>query len=197
MEAASLDIYTMGLAGTRTVQPSFRDNRLPHLIMVTHLHKHIRKATRKAFERYGFAYADVLAHWREIVGAETAEFCAPERIRWPRMNAESAASGRRRLGGTLVIRVTDGRAVELQHETSRIIDRVNTYYGYGAITGITLVQGPLPARTPAAAKRRPLDAVQENELKQTVGLIENEELRQALTRLGRGALAQKTAKQDG
>jgi hypothetical protein len=167
------------------------------LIMATHLHKHVRKATRKAFERYGFAYAEILAHWREIVGAEAAAFCAPERIRWPRMNAASAASGRRKLGGTLVIRVTDGRAVELQHETSRIIDRVNTYYGYEAVIGITLVQGPLPARSIAKPSRPTLAAAQERELERTVGHIENTELRQALTRLGRGALAQKTAKRGG
>lgn len=162
--------------------------------MATHLHKHVRKATRKAFERYGFAYAEILAHWREIVGADIAAFCAPERIRWPRMNAQHAASSRRKLGGTLVIRVTDGRAVELQHETSRIIDRVNTYYGYEAIVGITLVQGPLPAQETGPVKRPALDARQESKLEQTVGQVENEHLRKALTRLGRGALAPKTAK---
>ncbi len=164
--------------------------------MATHLHKHIRKATRKAFERYGFAYAEILAHWREIVGADIAGFCAPERIRWPRMNAQHAANSRRKLGGTLVIRVTDGRAVELQHETSRIIDRVNTYYGYEAIIGITLVQGPLPAQAAVAVKRPALDAEREGELEQAVGQIENESLRHALTRLGRGALAQKPGKRD-
>lgn len=162
--------------------------------MATHLHKHVRRATRKAFERHGFAYAEILAHWREIVGEDIAAFCAPERIRWPRMNAQHAASNRRKLGGTLVIRVTDGRAVELQHETSRIIDRVNTYYGYEAIIGITLVQGPLPVQATAAAKRPSLDAGQERKLEQTVEHVENESLRRALTRLGRGAMAQKQVK---
>ena len=165
--------------------------------MATHLQKHVRDATRKAFERYGFAYAEILARWREIVGADVAAFCAPERIRWPRVNAASTVGGRRKLGGTLVIRVTDGRAVELQHDTARIIDRVNTYYGYEAITGISFVNGPLPAQ-PSPAPRRPrLDAHEERKLRSSLGHIEDEQLRHALIKLGRGALSRGAGKKGG
>ena len=104
--------------------------------MASQLHKHFRAVAQKAFQRYGFAYAEILAHWREIAGEDLAAYSEPERIRWPRQ-PDNGKSGRgRKNGGTLVIRVTDGRAVELQHETARIVDRVNTYYGYEAITGV-------------------------------------------------------------
>ena len=158
--------------------------------MATHLNKHIRAVTHKAFERYGFAYAEVLARWREIAGEEFAGFSAPERIKWPRMRDDATAQARRKLGGTLVIRVTDGRAVELQHESARIIERVNTYYGYEAITGIKLVNGPLPEPPAPKRQRKPLSKHQESNLMEAVGEIEDERLRQVLIRLGRGALSE-------
>lgn len=161
--------------------------------MVSHLHKHFRSVTRKAFERYGFAYAEILNHWREIAGDEMAAFSAPERIRWPRMHTSRDTDARRKLGGTLVIRVTDGRAVELQHQTSRIIDRVNTYYGYEAITGIKLVQGPLPEPDKPARATPKLSMEQEADLAMSVAEIDDEHLRRALVRLGRGALAKSKA----
>ena len=158
--------------------------------MATHLNKHIRAVTHKAFERYGFAYAEVLARWREIAGEEFAEFSAPERIRWPRMRDDARAPSRRKLGGILVIRVTDGRSVELQHESARIIERVNTYYGYEAITGIKFVNGPLPEPPAPKRQRKPLSERQERNLARAVGEIEDEQLRKALIRLGRGALSE-------
>ena len=164
--------------------------------MASQLHKHFRAVAQKAFQRYGFAYAEILAHWREIAGKDLAAYSEPERIRWPRQ-PDSGMSGRgRKNGGTLVIRVTDGRAVELQHETARIVDRVNTYYGYEAITGVKLVQGPLP-RPPEAKKRRPeLDPERERALNAELEGIEDEALRAALLKLGRGALAAEQMKKD-
>lgn len=156
--------------------------------MVSPLHKHFRAVTRKSFERYGFAYAEILGHWREIAGDDIAEFSAPERIRWPRRDANDKGDGRRKLGGTLVIRVTDGRAVELQHQTAKIIDRVNTYYGYQAITGIKLVHGPLPEQDKPVPARPELDPEKEADLAMSVAQIDDQHLRGALVRLGRGAL---------
>lgn len=157
--------------------------------MATHLHKHVHAATRKVFERYGFAYAEVLSRWREIVGEEVAAYSAPERIRWPRLASGSQAAARRKLGGTLVIRVADGRAVELQHDSARIIDKVNTYYGYEAITGVSIVHGPLPEGEEGPTHRPTPSPEQERRVECAVASVEDDSLRRALTRLGRGALA--------
>ena len=164
--------------------------------MANQIHKHFRAVTRKAFERYGFAYAEILSRWREIAGDEIAAFSAPERIRWPRTGADGTVPDRRKLGGTLVIRVTDGRAVELQHQTARIVDRVNTYYGYEAITGLKLVQGPLPRQDRPVSRPVDLDAEQEADLELSLARIDDEDLRRALARLGRGALAKSAVNSD-
>jgi hypothetical protein len=161
--------------------------------MAKHIHKSIPAITRRALERYGFAYAEILSHWPIIVGVPLAAFSAPERIRWPTGPGSQPGSSRRRTGGTLIVRVADGRAVELQHETPRIIDRVNTYYGYEAITHVKFVQGTLPQRSVTAPAQRPAPLAPEREavLAQSIGALEEGPLRTALEKFGRGALARR------
>ena len=118
------------------------------------LDKDFRSLTRAAFARYGFAYADLITQWPAIVGDDVAQWSEPERIRWPRAGADE-----RKQGGTLVILVTPGRGLDLQHETPRIIDRINAFYGYSAIAQVRIVQGALnrqkaPSRALPAARRR-------------------------------------------
>jgi hypothetical protein len=151
---------------------------------------HFRAILRPAFERHGFAYAEVLTQWPAIVGAPLAALSAPERIRWPRLPGNEEGSRRRRLGGTLIVRVDQGRAIELQHLTPRIIERINAYYGYGAIAELRIVQGPLPpARRAARAAPPVLDAALAGALDRRLAGVASEPLKGALRRLGTGVAA--------
>ncbi len=154
------------------------------------LDKHFRKLTEASFERYGFAYAELLSQWEAIVGAELAEFTAPERIRWPRGNNGEEDRGQPG-GGTLVVRAAEGRALELQYMTPRIIERINGYYGYGAIADVKVLQGRLPKQARAARDNAPapLDAEATEALQSKLESVGDDKLRDALERLGRGALA--------
>lgn len=142
------------------------------------LSKHFREITKAAFARYGFAQADVVANWDAIVGGELAAVSAPERIRWPRGSGEEA----QKQGGTLVIRAAPGRALELQYEASRIISAINSFFGYGAVAQLKVVQAVEIAgrpRTPPALPAKPV-------CEQAVSTVEDPSLREALERLGRG-----------
>ncbi len=141
------------------------------------LSKHFRAITRAAFARHGFAQADVVSNWNEIVGDELAAISAPERIKWPRGAGEEAQKS----GGTLVIRAAPGRALDLQYDASRITGRINSFFGYGAVSAIKVVQatGQLPQRPsrPLPSSLKPL----ENPMLET---IEDGQLKAALERLG-------------
>ncbi len=142
------------------------------------LSKHFREITKAAFARYGFAQADMVANWEAIVGSDLAAVSAPERIRWPRGSGEQA----QKQGGTLVIRAAPGRALELQYEASRIIARINSFFGYGALAGIKVIQTQeLPPR-PAKAPSLPEKPVCEQQL----ASLDESPLKAALERLGRG-----------
>jgi len=151
------------------------------------LSKHFREITKAAFARYGFAQADVVANWDAIVGEELAAVSAPERIKWPRGTGEEA----RKQGGTLVIRAAPGRALELQYEASRIMSRINSFFGYGAISSLKVMQAVELGNRRPKPPTLPDKPVHEQEL----STVEDPSLRGALERLGRGVAGSRSSPQ--
>jgi hypothetical protein len=152
--------------------------------------KPFRDLTRAAFARYGFAYADLIGQWPAIVGEHLAAICRPERIKWPRQGE----AGEARSGGTLILRAAPGRALDLQHETPGIIERINGFYGYAAIAAIKIRQDQ---QRPAVRQRAlsSLDAASAASLDARLETIADDALRAALRRLGTGALARANSQQ--
>lgn len=148
------------------------------------LDKHFRDLTKAAFARYGFAHAELMAQWPEIVGERLSGQCQPERIKWPR----GAGDGGQKSGGTLVIRAAAGRGLDLQHETPHIIERINRFHGYGAIAAVKIVQDARPAEGEKPRPAQPLDAAAERALLEKLEAVVDPRLKAALARLGVGAL---------
>src|SRR5437773_1081027 len=69
----------------------------------------------------GFAAADLLGAWPEIVGPRYADCTQPEHIGWDRAGTDPA--------GILTLRVEGPKAIYLQHETGEIIQRINGFLG--------------------------------------------------------------------
>lgn len=145
------------------------------------------------FQAHGFPSAAIVADWPAIAGPEFATFTAPERLIWPRRpDAEARHGGdasrqgssrHRRQGATLVLRVDGPRALEVQHAAPQIIERVNTYFGYGAVAELRIIQAPVRrggGRTVEPEWHPVREAVPEPHL----DAIEDEGLRLALARLG-------------
>jgi hypothetical protein len=149
------------------------------------LDKHFEKLTKASFARYGFAYGELMARWPVIVGETLAQHCEPERIKWPRGSGEMT----QKLGGTLVIRAEPGRSLDLQYQSHQIIERINQFYGYGAITSVKVMQGHVTSAKSLKNKENLLDPETEKVLDTQLESIADERLKQALHRLGAGALA--------
>ena len=135
--------------------------------------------------RRGFATADLIAAWPEIVGPDYADCTRPERIVWPRGRAAVDTPG------VLHLRVDGPRAILVQHELGQIIERINGFFGYAVVGTIRLVQAPIISRERPKRRARPLDARQEARLGAAVSVVDDERLRVVLERLGRGVLADK------
>lgn len=148
---------------------------------------YVPKLTRKAFEKYGFSEASLLTDWPTIVGTEMAGFVAPERLKWPRgvaIREEAEAGAEGRPGAVLVLRVDPARALDVQYKAQQILERINVYFGYRAVSELRIVQAPLakPATAPAhqeMAKPRSINPAEAPELAD----IADEQLRDALARL--------------
>ena len=119
-------------AGKKPVWQGRRDARGPRALGAA-----IARLTKPIFGKRGFAAGEIVTDWARIAGADIAAVSLPERIAFPQ---------NKRIGGTLHLRVQPGgHAVQIQHMAPQLLDRINTYFGYGAVAGIKIIQAPLPA----------------------------------------------------
>lgn len=126
----------------------------------------------------GFASTEIIARWADIAGPEIAAHSEPMKIAWPRhAEAETAEPA------TLVLRVEGPVALEIQHLAAVILERVNRFFGWQAIGRIALRQAPLRRRQRAKPPLPPDPAVAAR-IAEGLPAIEDEDLRQALGRLG-------------
>ncbi len=151
---------------------------------------------RDAAARKGFAEPDVLLRWPEIIGEHLAQHCRPVRVKYPTS---------RRLGATLVVQATGARAPEIEHLAPRIIERVNRFYGYRAVTRLSLTQSTghvgisgfaEPAAGFAGPPPRAPGEPTTDELERAAPLaqdIQDPGLKAALTRLAANVLARDSA----
>ncbi len=129
-------------------------------------------------KRQGFASSEIVARWAEIAGPEIAAHSEPLKINWPRHPDETAPEP-----ATLILRVEGPAALEIQHQSAVILERVNRFFGWRAIGRIALRQAPLRRReTPRPPA--PPDPAAAGRIAASLPQIEDEGLRQALGRLG-------------
>lgn len=126
----------------------------------------------------GFASAELLSRWADIAGPEIAAASEPLKINWPRARDEETPEP-----ATLVLRVEGPAALEIQHMSAVILERVNRFFGWQAIGRIALRQAPLRRRAPAKPPAPP-DSEAAGKIAEGLPGIEDDALRQAIGRLG-------------
>jgi hypothetical protein len=139
----------------------------------------LRKTLTDAFAKQGFASVELVTRWPEIVGTEIAAHSQPEKIQWPRSPQARGAPE----PGTLMLRVEGPAALEIQHLSDVILERVNQFFGWQAVGGVRLRQAPLSRRAVPKALRLP-DPATLAHFEANLPEIRDEKLRQALARLG-------------
>jgi len=131
-----------------------------------------------AFAQQGFARAELVTRWAEIVGPEIAAHAEPMTVRWPK-----AAGGEAPEAATLVLRVEGPTAIEIQHLSGVIVERVNRFFGWQAIGRLALRQAPLSRRKTKTPRAAP-DPEQTARIAASLSEVADDDLRQALARLG-------------
>jgi len=131
-----------------------------------------------AYAKQGFAARELVTRWAEIAGPEIARHSEPLKIQWPR-----PVEGQPQEPATLVLRVEGPAALEIQHASDALLQRVNRFFGWSAVGKLALRQAPLSRREKPRAPRAP-DAKAVAQVAETLSAIEDEELRAALARLG-------------
>jgi hypothetical protein len=136
-------------------------------------------AAHRAKGGRGASIARLRAEWTAIVGPELARITRPEAL----LSGRGARAGANGAGKALRLRVAGASALEVQHRSGQLVERVNAYFGHKMIDDIRLVQGviatqpapkPIPVPDPALVTR----------VAERAASVKDPELRAALTRLG-------------
>jgi len=142
---------------------------------------------RRAGESRGFAVSRLLTHWAEIAGADIAAIARPVNVSY----------GRGNFGATLTVLTTGAQATMLEMQKEKLREKVNSVYGYNAISRVRITQ---TAPTGFAEGQVAFDHRPKAEAKapapkvvaaasQVARSVENDQLREALERLGRNVLS--------
>ncbi len=119
----------------------------------------VPEAVAPVLKQRGFASAAVLTEWRAIVGPHLAGWTTP------------------------IIACPGAFALDVQMSARAIIEAVNRRVGFACIGAIQIHQAPRPAPKPAPVSRT-VDPALIARIDQTLGDIEQADLRRALAELG-------------
>lgn len=137
-----------------------------------------------ACRKRGFAAAELVTFWPEIVGPELAERAQPERLIWPADAQDMEA------GATLVVRAEGRAGLVLQHSAPQILERLNDFLGWRAVVRLRVHAAPLkPAPEKAATHARALTRRESVWLERLGASFAEEALGAAVARLGRAVLS--------
>lgn len=140
---------------------------------LNHIKQSVTNMVTPICQRHGFVQASILLDWPEIVG-KFANYCQPLKVVFPYQQ---------RRQGQLHIRVSSGMATELVYLEPLILEKINRYFGYEAISRLTLRQGPVESVVKEVIKETPIPQTRIKELEESVATIEDDKLRQALLAL--------------
>ena len=141
--------------------------------------RELPRVAGRVLGKRGLGEAQLLAEWRAVVGDELAGETLPIKLSFP-------AGGRK--NGVLKLRVSSAAALSVQHREPQILERINGFFGYGAVARLALVQGPLPDRGRRPPGPRPLTPEEAAGLASQVSQVSDPGLKSALERLGAAIL---------
>ena len=133
------------------------------------LSKCVEQLTRPALKTQGLAGSRIITEWKSIVGEKLAIHCQPQKLSFP---------AGKKTDGTLSIAVENGFAPELQHLQPMILERLAIYFGYRAVSRITISHTYVPESKKPAIK--PLKKNLSAESMKLVEKVDDLELREAL-----------------
>ena len=133
--------------------------------------------TKNLLGKRGFSNADLLLHWDDVVGQELSKGVRPDKMTYPKGDRENAI---------LHVRVGAGSfAVVVEHQKNIIMEKINTFLGYNAVSDIKIKQDSLEIKneTPKQEEKK-LSPIQCEELAKRLENIKDEQIREKLFNIG-------------
>ena len=126
------------------------------------------------FKKRGFIHNEIVSSW-EVLTENFSKHTSPLEIKFPKNKVND---------GTLFIKVKSGLGPELEMQTKKIIDKINSKFGYKAINKIKFQNGDFKYN-----EQKVLEPVEKSKLNPKlyakIKKIKNQSLADALLKLGK------------
>jgi len=155
--------------------------------------------TKDAFGRKNMLFGKMLAEWEHIAGPEIAAQTTPLELKYSRSGGSRKSDGKADKTppkAVLHLAVQPAFALELSYQKDLLVERLNVFFGYGAIKDIKIIQhsGVMDNKRAKAPLTRPLTVQEQQKIDALVGSIQENDLQTALKNLGK-AIASRLGKQ--
>ncbi|MBR1841357.1 MAG: DUF721 domain-containing protein [Alphaproteobacteria bacterium] len=156
---------------------------------LTALSKTMMPLIKQLLGTRGLIEIELLLNWKTIVGENVAHFSLPQKITFRKDE---------RTDGCLTISVLSGAfAMEIKQNETTILEKINAYFGYKAVSKLKILQNANPADFSVSKKNTDnlkkclVSGAEENYITELVKDVENSALRQTLANLGVAVIAQR------
>ena len=145
----------------------------------------LRNVNKKFLYKFGKLDYTIHTKWSEIVGSFFVHHSEPQKI--SSIAKSTNAEGETLYDRFLHVNVSPAAAVEFQHFQDKIIEKINSYFGYKAIKGIKIRQ--LLVKTDQYdLKQRNVNLIDAKEkklaIKRSVPTLSNKQLEESIVNLG-------------
>ena len=138
--------------------------------------KVMRPLSKKFGGKAGASAVALSKHWPQIVGQ-----------RWSKISSPVKFTGGKD-GRTLVIAAPGAAAALIMSASGPIIERLNGHLGDGYVSRLRVIQTKMSQSASTSVPKRGLSPREEAQLQDGLSHIDNDGLKQALEKLGRGVL---------
>lgn len=144
---------------------------------LTSLGFYTQKVVSPVFKVRGFMEGKIITHWSQVVGDQMAQMALPEKITFPKG---------KRIEGTLHLHVTSSGALLLHYAQDLLLEQINTFFGYKALSKLRMIHGFSPSREISLKTTPPsLSQTEKDWLKEQTSSVIDEDLQACLESLGK------------
>ena len=130
------------------------------------------KNIKRVINKRGHIYSETLNNWKNIVGDELFNVCYPKSFKSSNKFAVS----------TLLIMVKRGHEVDLEYSKKKIMDKMNTFFGYTVVEKIKLTSFDNQKQKPFK-KLDPEKDVTNEKYHQKINSVRNDKIKKSLIEL--------------
>ena len=142
----------------------------------------LNKINRNFSSKFGKIEFIVHKNWPEIAGSYFEKYSAPRNItRMPNYESEIGETIYKNL---LNVSVAPAAAIEFQHFKGKILEKINSFFGYKAIFDLRIQQNYIPDND-IKIQNKKLTRNEEDMIYSEVEDLKNSELRESLYKLGK------------